>query len=190
MREYCLKLKIQNNLILEKIKELGFISINKFCKTHNLSQTLVGNILNFRTSPLFLKTGKFKPIIYKLSDILNVEIHNLFTEKQLELTKVKPKEVLIDEDQFIKLTKQSQTSDDILQLEHKIDNETIVNKIFNSNCLTDREKKLLELRFLEENSLEETSKKLNLSKGRIMQIEAKCMRKLRHPQRMKENGLI
>ena len=56
--------------------------------------------------------------------------------------------------------------------------------------LTDREKKVLELRFgLEDGrsrTLEEAGKEFNVTRERIRQIEAKALRKLRHPSRSRK----
>ena len=57
------------------------------------------------------------------------------------------------------------------------------------STLTPREKKVLELRFgLEDGrnrTLEEVGKEFNVTRERIRQIEAKALRKLRHPSRSK-----
>ena len=56
--------------------------------------------------------------------------------------------------------------------------------------LTDREQKVLKLRFgLEDGrarTLEEVGKKFDVTRERIRQIEAKALRKLRHPTRSKK----
>ena len=56
--------------------------------------------------------------------------------------------------------------------------------------LTEREQKVLELRFgLEDGrarTLEEVGKKFDVTRERIRQIEAKALRKLRHPTRSKK----
>lgn len=58
------------------------------------------------------------------------------------------------------------------------------------NTLTDREKRVLKLRFgLEDGkarTLEEVGKSFNVTRERIRQIEAKALRKLRHPSRSKK----
>ncbi|MBI4058273.1 RNA polymerase sigma factor RpoD [Candidatus Gottesmanbacteria bacterium] len=58
------------------------------------------------------------------------------------------------------------------------------------NTLTDREKRVLILRFGLENgrprTLEEVGKEFNVTRERIRQIEAKALRKLRHPSRSKK----
>ena len=53
------------------------------------------------------------------------------------------------------------------------------------STLTPREKEVLENLFFKELSLEEQSNKMNISKVRVEQIEAKALRKLRHPSRSK-----
>ena len=56
--------------------------------------------------------------------------------------------------------------------------------------LTPREEKVLKLRFgLEDGNpktLEEVGKEFNVTRERIRQIEAKALRKLRHPSRSKK----
>ena len=58
------------------------------------------------------------------------------------------------------------------------------------NTLTPREEKVLQLRFgLEDGrprTLEEVGKEFNVTRERIRQIEAKALRKLRHPSRSKK----
>jgi RNA polymerase primary sigma factor len=55
------------------------------------------------------------------------------------------------------------------------------------DILTERERRVLEYRFGlidgEEQTLEEVSKKFNITRERVRQIEAKALRKLRHPVR-------
>ena len=58
------------------------------------------------------------------------------------------------------------------------------------NTLTPREAKVLKLRFgLEDGksrTLEEVGREFNVTRERIRQIEAKALRKLRHPSRSKK----
>lgn len=49
--------------------------------------------------------------------------------------------------------------------------------------LTSKEKEVLELRFLQEETLQETADRFEVSRERIRQIESKALRKLRHPSR-------
>lgn len=61
--------------------------------------------------------------------------------------------------------------------------------------LTEREKKVLELRFSfgdgYSKTLEEVGKQYRVTRERIRQIEAKALRKMRHPKRIKQlEGLI
>jgi RNA polymerase primary sigma factor len=60
------------------------------------------------------------------------------------------------------------------------------------NTLTDRERQVIDFRFgLSDGfsrTLEEVGKLFNVTRERIRQIEAKALRKLRHPSRMKSLG--
>ena len=58
------------------------------------------------------------------------------------------------------------------------------------NSLTDRERKVLDLRYGltdgEEKTLEEVGQEFNVTRERVRQIEAKALRKLRHPSRSRK----
>lgn len=58
------------------------------------------------------------------------------------------------------------------------------------NTLTDRERKVLDLRYGltdgEEKTLEEVGQEFNVTRERVRQIEAKALRKLRHPSRSRK----
>jgi RNA polymerase sigma factor (sigma-70 family) len=49
------------------------------------------------------------------------------------------------------------------------------------DSLTPREQKILQLRFYENKSLDETCKEIDISRERVRQIEARAFRKMRHP---------
>lgn len=53
------------------------------------------------------------------------------------------------------------------------------------NTLTDRERKVLKYRFSDLLTYEKTGKLFGVTRERIRQVEAKALRKLRHPQRKK-----
>ena len=58
------------------------------------------------------------------------------------------------------------------------------------NVLSERERKVLELRFglnnNKEHTLQEVSHQFDVTRERIRQIEAKALRKLRHPSRSRD----
>ena len=75
-------------------------------------------------------------------------------------------------------------------LEEKDREEQIKKMITQSlGTITSRERKVLEMRFGLDNkeamTLEKCAEEMNTGKERIRQIEAKAMRKLRHPERSK-----
>jgi len=49
--------------------------------------------------------------------------------------------------------------------------------------LTPREERIIKMRFYEDMSLEDLAKEFNITRERIRQIEAKALRKLKHPSR-------
>ena len=81
-------------------------------------------------------------------------------------------------------------SDEIADTEGEATNSVLKDEIQDVlKTLTDRERKVLNLRFgLEDGivrTLEEVGKEFHVTRERIRQIEAKAMRKLRHPSRLR-----
>ena len=85
---------------------------------------------------------------------------------------------------------------DFLASEEQLEPEVAANRILMReqirkimSTLTDRERRVLELRYGiadgEMHTLEEVGKEFNVTRERIRQIEAKALRKLRHPSRWK-----
>ena len=77
----------------------------------------------------------------------------------------------------------------VIKLEHN--QFKAINRIHNVLLeLTDREEKVLRLRFGMDDgrarTLEEVGKEFNVTRERIRQIEAKALRKLRHPSRSRK----
>lgn len=65
----------------------------------------------------------------------------------------------------------------------------LIIKVFQED-LSEREQKVLELRFIDNLTLEECGKELGISRERVRQIEAKVIRKLRHPSRIKRMEVV
>lgn len=72
---------------------------------------------------------------------------------------------------------------DSIQIENDVLNNYLVEYLNNIlKCLKNREREIIIMRFLNNMSLEETGKELNITRERVRQIEAKALVKLRHPR--------
>jgi RNA polymerase sigma factor (sigma-70 family) len=185
MSEYLFKAKIQNNLIVSKIKKDGYLSINDFCLKNNLNPSSVGAILNFKQAPLN-KSSEFKKIAKDIAIALSCDERDLFTDHQLTLCNVQSKEIILEESKLLLLFNEAYNPIELL--EQEIDGKTrdmVIMSILST--LTPREGNVLKMRFgigTEEHTLEETSKCLDVTRERVRQIEKKALRKLHHPSRL------
>jgi len=182
--EYQIDIKVRNALILNKIKNLGFDSVPKFCKANNLSYQSINELLNFRRSPLLASSGNFSSVVINLCNALNCLPEEIFTINQITLEMQSNKhsiQVSEAELQF-QLDNLNQKSLD----DQRMDDELIpaINKALDT--LTPREQKLLRLRFGiddQTHTLDEIAAHFNCGRERVRQIEAKALRKIRHPSR-------
>lgn len=77
----------------------------------------------------------------------------------------------------------SALTDEEMCMLHKVYVPALVESL---KSLTEREQKVIEMRFRYGYNLEQTAKKFNVTRERIRQIEARALRKLRHPRHFKK----
>jgi hypothetical protein len=81
--DYRLKVTIRNDRLLTAMEALGFESVAQFTQTHGLNYQRTGEIFNGKLKPLNSK-GELTSHAKEILAILNLEIDEAFTEKQLE----------------------------------------------------------------------------------------------------------
>lgn len=122
--------------------------------------------------------------ILSLSSFQNIYTDKVITADEIELPEMDPWEKLF---RVVFGINKSEP------IELPVDIEESIQYVMNQ-CLTDREQKILNARFglIEEFDgdptpmiLEDVGEKMSVTRGRIRQIEAKAIRKLRHPSRAK-----
>lgn len=187
--EYRIKVSVRNNLILKAIEDQGHESIKHFCEVYDLKTVDVRNIINFTKRPM-QPNGEFCKIANKIMEALGASPTDLWTVEQLELGLTK---------NSVERVIGQKALDSLLGMDNgeriaiESPDESIMNKERNLvvldvvSSLTPREQKVLQLRFglygEEEHTLEETGNIIDVTKERVRQIEAKALRKLRHPSR-------
>lgn len=186
MEEYRLDLKIRNNIILRKLKQNGYETNGEFCRKNNVMKYVsrLNDIIAMKVSPLNSQ-GEFHECVRFLAEKLNCNEIDLFTETQMNTilsTNRRAIEVNEAELKFMLENKKEQSL-----LEDMLQNEKRNEKIFEMiDTLHPREKQVIEMRFglrEKEKTLEECAIELDCSRERIRQIEARALRKLRHPYR-------
>jgi RNA polymerase primary sigma factor len=187
--EYRIKVSVRNNLILKAIEDFGYTSVYKFCMENNLNVSMINTIVGFRAKPIS-QDGTFNKHAQALMEVLGAAPTDLWTAEQLELSLTKNTveknigqralDKLLGMDNGELLTIES-PEESVYQKEKKLALAGAV------GSLTPKEQKVLQLRFglygEEEHTLEETGNIIDVTRERVRQIEAKALRKLRHPSR-------
>jgi DNA-directed RNA polymerase specialized sigma subunit len=190
LHDYRVEVKVKNNHILKRIEQAGYKTVGEFCRLNNRPNwpSRIGDYVNLKETPINSE-GDFYPHVYEMANLLNCSPEDLFTETQLQTaleTNKRTLEVNEAEMKFM-LTHQSEP----LLLEDVLHKERLSQKIDQAvNTLTPREAKVIRLRFglngVEPKTLEEAGWVLDVTRERIREIEAKALRKLRHPSRSHE----
>jgi RNA polymerase sigma factor (sigma-70 family) len=173
--EYLVKVTIRNNLIVRQMKKLGIKTQTELAKLSGLQPITVGKLIGLKRRPLHALTGEWLDTAFALSAALHVEPEELWTEKQRGMAlDSNTREVSMSEDAVMQLA-----SGD--RLEHNVIASKLVADALTT--LSPREQDIIHRRFFEGETLEEIGDRQGVSRGRIQQLEAKALRKLKHPSR-------
>ncbi len=187
--EYRIDLKVRNNIILYKLEKAGYKTIGEVCRLHGVMKYVghLGDIVSMKYSPLDSE-GNFRPCITWLSEILGCAEIDLFTDTQLNIVlKTNKKYIAVNEAEMKYMLENSEQKNKLL--EEIIQDDQMENSLNKElETLTPREQKVINMRFglgeySREHTLEECGVELNVTRERLRQIEAKALRKLRHPSR-------
>ena len=173
--EYLVKVTIRNNLIVRQMKKLGIKTQTELAKLSGLQPITVSKLIGLKRRPLHALTGEWLDTAFALSAALHVEPEELWTEKQRGMAlDSNTREVSMSEDAVMQLA-----SGD--RLEHNVIASKLVADALTT--LSPREQDIIHRRFFDGETLGEIGDRQGVSRGRIQQLEAKAIRKLKHPSR-------
>ena len=194
VNEYRIKVTVRNNLILNAIENAGYKSVSDFCRAVGLQKTALTELIAMRKPPLN-QNGEFSEHAKALMEELCALPTDLWTSEQLTL-KLKRNTAQRDvssegmraalgmhAEEMLELMKPDDPDEAVL----KHETVSVVEKQLDS--ITPREALVLRMHFgigCEEHTLDEIGEKLDVTRERIRQIEAKALRKLKHPSRADE----
>lgn len=179
MKDYRITVKVRNNRLLKAIEAVGGTPGQKWCDEHGLSYIRVNKLINMTSSPL-TALGELYPDAERLCEILGKIPSDLWSNEQLYPLERNFSEMEMDYSQVLALLPNSDQSylPDFSELEARQTKKLISNAL---STLTSREREVIKIRFEDDLTLEEIGARLGVTGTRVLQIEAKALRKLRHP---------
>ena len=184
MNDYRVKITIRNERLLAAMEGMGYKSVAEFSRNQGLNGVKVNEIISGKITPLD-REGNPKELTKEILEILNLTIEKAFTEKQLKGFKKHTFEVKIEEEKLLQIISPAKNQ------EIKVIEQEVKSKLYEIlSTLTPREEKILRMRFgigmNTEHTLEEVGLQFSVTRERIREIEAKALRKLKHPSRSKQ----
>lgn len=191
---YLVKVSIRNNLIIKAIHKAGYKNVSQFCEQNGMAKTQLTELISLKKPPL-TQEGEFRETAKKLMEGLCALPTELWSTEQLTMElrrNTNTKEVSLDAmlsvlginaEEALRLIEPPKP-DEVLEEKERAE---VVSEMLDS--LTPREARVLRMRFgigCDEHTLEETGKKLHVTKERIRQMEIKALRKMKHPLIMSE----
>lgn len=176
--EYAVKVSVRNALILRRMKALGIKSQAELARLAGLRVMTVSTLVTLKKAPKNKLTGDWVDAAYALSSALQVEPEELWTERQQTMAlKRNSYEVDMNEEEVQRLS----TDGGVERLVLDKERTKVISKTLNS--LTPREEYVVRRRFFDEDTLDDIADDMEVHRERIRQIEAKALRKLKHPSR-------
>lgn len=180
MKDYRVTVKVRNNRILRKIESLfPNLSIPKFCEQTNVSYSSLHKLINLLDSPI-LRTGELSACAQSLCDALRCIPDDLWSQEQLYPLEKNFSDIEMNYEQILAITGSNELleEDCFAEIENK-ESENLFKTAL--TCLTAREERVVRMRFYESLTLDQIGNELGICRERIREIEAKALRKMRHP---------
>ena len=188
MTDYAVEIRIKNAHILRLMKSAGFRSARQLAIASKVEQARVGQLLNLKISPIN-RRGDWRNYVKRIADALNCMPDDLFSDTQrLSFMQSNKHVIEIEEheiEQFLESRQKELESPEDVIVKRDITKgiRTALSK------LNSKERDVIIMKFglndEEPLTFEQISEKIGLSAGRVQQIEAKAMRRLRRPTRIK-----
>lgn len=191
MKEYRVKVTVRNNLLLSTIEDAGYKSQAEFARSAGLTDNHVTALVGLRACPI-RNDGTFTEIAKTIMEVLGACPTDLWTNEQLSM-RLKNNSAEGEMSKAELLPALGMNPIDLVEFkapdEYASDNQRTTVVASTLKTLTFREQMIIGQRFginSEEKTYEEIGKSLNLTRERIRQLEARALRKLRHPSRPDE----
>ena len=173
--EFRVSIKVRNNLLLTAI-ERSYKTVRLASEASGVAVTTVYALINMLLSPMDTQK-QWRRSVLLLCDALGVLPDEIFAESQYESLATNRAEFNAGMNYIARLMEVKTP----LQLLEAKGSRDALNSLLKT--LNPQEESVLRMRLFDEITFEECGKQLGVTRGRVQQIEAKALRKLRHPKR-------
>lgn len=177
MNDYFATLKIQQGRLKAAMAQLGIASAMELARASAVPSRTVYALLNFRLSPKSL--AGWRPAVLAICKTLGAEPDDIFPEHLHHELPTNRIGSFVERDQLSGLG-----APQLSPAEECIHSEVSDTMISLLDTLAPDEKVVIQSRFYRNLSLEATGAIIGHSRERVRQIQAKALRKLRHPSRL------
>lgn len=188
IRDYRVRFTVRNNRILTAIEAAGYKTQAAFARAIGLNAGTLNDLVAMRKAPIGL-SGEFTAEAKAVMEALGACPTDLWSEKQMTTTLRKNSGGFEIDQVQVQALLESQVEAMMLPdpcdaLEQKELADRVNEQL---ETLTPRERSVISQRFgigcKSESTLEEVGQRFGVASERVRQIEAKALRKLRHPTR-------
>ena len=166
MSDFNIQIKVRNGRLLRAIRA-RYKSSADMCRKCNINPGDLSAYLGMRRNPVGAD-GDWKKTAYDISSAVGLEPEEIWPAYMRQVS-MKTNTVSLD-----------MTLDQVGELIESGENSLSIRlsamKLLNSDCLTDRYRRILEKRLFEDKTLSEVAKEENVSVERIRQMEVKSLR--------------
>lgn len=181
-KDYRVNIKVRNNRLIEAIEESGGQLGGKWCKANNLNYTRVNDLIRLKASPLAANKIDLSTTAAKLCEVLNKSPNELWSDDLIHPLVQNDIAVKLSAPELKQIVQYHENEPDKLFAISEMQDK--VNDVVND--LDPREKEVIKMLFFDEYTLEEVGERFDVTRERVRQIEARALRKLRHPKKSEE----
>lgn len=181
-KDYRVNIKVRNNRLIEAIEESGGQLGGKWCKANNLNYTRVNDLIRLKSSPLAANKIDLSTTAAKLCEVLNKSPNELWSDDLIHPLVQNNIAVKLSAPELKQIVQYHENEPDKLFAISEMQDK--VNDVVND--LDPREKEVIKMLFFDEYTLEQVGERFDVTRERVRQIEARALRKLRHPKRSEE----
>tara|TARA_R110000868_G_scaffold107470_1_gene294088 strand:+ start:31 stop:633 length:603 start_codon:yes stop_codon:yes gene_type:complete len=177
MEDFNVKITVRNNRLLQAIRK-KYESVADLSRKMGRSQGAVNALVTMKVKPINEKG--WTELASDVAAMVGKEPVEIWPEHLQDIRlSTSTSEFTIDMDGVKQIMSDNST-------EKMIAHSQVLQQL--DTRLNDRQKKVIDMRFYQNMSLEETGKVLGLSRGRVMQIECKSIRRMRYDAKV--NGYL